>query len=597
LGFSQFTKEQWKLWAKPLIYSCLGGLFLVMYLASWQGAMLFTLIISIYFVVQFILDFFQHQSSAYLGITGFVYFLITAIVFYPTALTYSARLVLVTAAILPLFFIGLSALFTRTKLNRGFYPLLLVIGVSAYLGAIYMTHSSSIQYLADQSALVFFPQGFGASTTSEMQPFLSVLGSFSTQVAWENFTTSFFLVRPWPIPGLGIISFIVLIWLFIKNRGRQKLHLFLIIWTLVMAAATLVQRRFAYYLSINIALLSGYLAWQFIWLGGMRNLVSGINNKVEKLRDKTAREKRKKRRESQSIAVHYLRVAVVSVVVFVLFFLFNILTVKQEASVTPLAPSDAWEEALTWMKENTPEPLGASTEYFKYQSYDYVYPPSIYSVTSWWDYGYWITRIGHRIPIVNPSQNAYLVSKVANAFVSRSELEADTITESLRSRYLICDTAMVTSKFWGIVTWTGREKEEFYEDYYVNQNGKLVAATVFYPEYFESVLVRLYNFDGKAVTTIEPTVITFIEKIGQDGKPFKQITGAQKFNTYKEAMAFIAEAGPANHRLVSMSPFTSPVALSRILNYRLVFSSKETNNTVVPGMAIPQVKIYQYLGN
>jgi hypothetical protein len=111
------------------------------------------------------------------------------------------------------------------------------------------------------------------------------------------------------------------------------------------------------------------------------------------------------------------------------------------------------------------------------------------------------------------------------------------------------------------------------------------------------MLVRLYSFDGKAVAATEPTVITFVEKVGEDGKPFKQINGAQKFSTYEEALAFVSEAGSANHRLVSMNPFASPVPLENIENYRLVFNSKVTNNTIVKGTTIPQVKIYEYTGN
>ena len=107
-----------------------------------------------------------------------------------------------------------------------------------------------------------------------MQPLLFPLGNFTTQLAWGNFTTSFFLAPWWPIPGFAIISFIILIWLFIKRRSDEKNWLLLFVWTLVMLVATLAQRRFAYYLVINIALLSAYLSWQAIWLAGLRKLVT-----------------------------------------------------------------------------------------------------------------------------------------------------------------------------------------------------------------------------------------------------------------------------------------------------------------------------------
>ena len=175
-----------------------------------------------------------------------------------------------------------------------------------------------------------------------MQPFLSPQGSFSTEVAWGNFTTSFFLTPSWPIPGFAFISLFCLIWIFtrqqtaakqqfkfrifnlimlllalilvyfwvnknstvllifsvlaiflffitliylsIKKGGDEELLLFFLIWTLVILVATLVQRRFAYYLVINIALLSAYISWQAIWWAGLRKLAATPPETAEKER-------------------------------------------------------------------------------------------------------------------------------------------------------------------------------------------------------------------------------------------------------------------------------------------------------------------------
>jgi len=69
------------------------------------------------------------------------------------------------------------------------------------------------------------------------------------------------------------------------------------------------------------------------------------------------------------------------------------------------APDD-WYDALTWMRNNTPDP---GVDY--YTTYElnettgrYNYPESAYGVMSWWDYGHIITFIGHRIPNANPFQ-------------------------------------------------------------------------------------------------------------------------------------------------------------------------------------------------
>jgi hypothetical protein len=51
---------------------------------------------------------------------------------------------------------------------------------------------------------------------------------------------------------------------------------------LVILAATLAQRRFAYYLVVNVAVLSGYLSWQAIWYAGLRKVTAKTDEKPEK---------------------------------------------------------------------------------------------------------------------------------------------------------------------------------------------------------------------------------------------------------------------------------------------------------------------------
>jgi len=47
-----------------------------------------------------------------------------------------------------------------------------------------------------------------------------------------------------------------------------------------------------------------------------------------------------------------------------------------------VAVGPEWQEALTWLRENTPED-GEN------------------KVMTWWDYGYWILDVAHRVPVVD----------------------------------------------------------------------------------------------------------------------------------------------------------------------------------------------------
>ena len=522
---------------------------------------------------------------------------------------------------------------------------------------------------------------------------------------------AFSSLQPWPIPGFALISFIILIYLFIKQRSDEKHLLFFFVWTLVILVATLVQRRFAYYLVVNIALLSAYISWQIIWLAGLRKLVTRPEEKPEKephhleaprRRDyyeilgaargashkeiKTAfrklsaeyhadqnptpeaeekfkeinkayevlsnpdrradydrsrheiseRKKTKSHKERQGITIYHINVILAIIVVFFFVFFWNITKSQEVASQAQFAPTDAWEESLSWMRDNTPDPFGDPDAYYRlYQpppaGESFTYPKSAYGVVSWWDYGYWITRTARRLPIANPSQASEPITLVAKIFLSQespaqtipkiAEEEAvlevtqnkveegmvaqeiqrltaekiQRITKELDKSYTIIDYTMTTSKFWAILTWAGQAQDKYIGVYYMPYQGKLIPIQVFYPEYFRSLGVKLYNFDGKAVTEGKPMVFAYDEKVNSSGDHYRQITDFQEFSSYKEALDYVESKGAANHVIVGANPFISPIPLEMVPDYKLVYSSKsgiaQSDNST-----IPEVKIFEYTG-
>ena len=79
LSYSHLKRREWKILAKPAIYSLLAGFFLGLYIFTWSGALLFVFILFIYFVVQFVIDHLRGKSTDYLGIVGTIFFLISLI--------------------------------------------------------------------------------------------------------------------------------------------------------------------------------------------------------------------------------------------------------------------------------------------------------------------------------------------------------------------------------------------------------------------------------------------------------------------------------------------------------------------------------------
>ena len=117
---------------------------------------------------------------------------------------------------------------------------------------------------------------------------------------------------------------------------------------------------------------------------------------------------------------------------------------------------------------------------------------------------------------------------------------------------------------------------------------------VYYPAYYQNLLIRLYNFNGEAVTAPKPAVITYEERTDRKGNTFRMITDAQEFSSYTEAEAYLKQQGLGNSRIVGINPFVSPVPLEAEDDYRVVYSSNGKVNDPNAG-SIPEVKIFEYV--
>jgi asparagine N-glycosylation enzyme membrane subunit Stt3 len=434
-----------------------------------------------------------------------------------------------------------------------------------------------------------------------------------------------------------------------------------------------VQRRFAYYFAVNVALLSAYISWQIIWLAGLRKLVTKpeektgkehyyleapkkrdyyeilgivrgasnkeikvafrklaskyhpdhntapeaekefkeINNAYEVLsnnerrisydrslvgtgeRKIAERKKTKKQPARQESGLYYAYIILVAIVVLSLVCFWNITKSKAVASNAPYAPSNGWEESLHWMKDNTPDPMGDPDAYYKLYELDFKYPASAYGVTAWWDYGYWISRTAHRFPSTNPSQDPKPITQVANLFLSANETAADKLMVDLGSSYIIADYDLVTSKLWAVIDWAGQDQNKYFSVYYVSSQGSLTPVQVFNPDYYRTLVVRLYNFNGKAVTDEKPIVVTYDEKV-QNGVPYKQVTNAEEYSSYKAAQDYIAGQKSGNYDIVGANPFVSPVPLEAVQGYKLVYSSMYSVS-FSDNATMSEIKIFQHL--
>jgi len=584
LVFNHLKQRDWATITRPLVYSLLAGVFLGIFILTWAGAPLFIFIIFIYFVIQFIIDHWRGKSVDYLVIVGTLSFFIASVIslpFLPSFLLTPVHLVSLPVAILtPLILAGISRLLASRRIKPAGYPLTLAgLGLGG-LAIFYIIRPSLFKLLLEQLGSIFIPH-IGRETVLEMQSILFPGGNFSILVAWGNFTTGFFL---------SFISLGILIYLVIK-RGEPDKTL-LVVWSLIILAATLGQRRFAYYLAVNVALLTGYLSWLILEFAGFKKLAARPVGSGQTVKKKDRQSKKTGRETGLTANRVYMGLGLIAV--FFLSFFPNISPAKNIASQVLFAPSDAWYETLSWLKDNTPDPFGNPDFYYEFYEppppgEGYQYPETAYGVMAWWDYGHWITRIARRPPNATPA----VWGSCTIFFGAQDEASASKVMDELGIRYVIVDYDIATGKSHAIPTLAGKDKEDFYEHYYQPQEGKIRPITLFYPEYYRSLAIRLYNFDGNEVAASEPVVISYEEKVSPDGKRYKEVTSAEFFSSYEEAEACLAGKESDNYKIVGTNPFVSPVPLEKLEHYRLIYGS-DTRVTQPGAGEFSVVKIFEY---
>ena len=599
ISFDHILHRDWSTITGPLVYALLAGIFLGMYLLTWIGGLLFIFIIFVYLVIQFIVDHLRHKSTDYLCIVGTPLFLIAFLMLLPVLggssreITY--RVAMLVAITIPIVLSVISRLMAGRAWKPVYYPVVLLGLVGIGLAALHAINPSLLEYMLRQFN-IFVPGG-ARLTIMEVQPLLSPTGEFTLQMAWANFTTSFFI---------SFVSLAMLVYVVVKEKSADK-TLFLV-WSMAMLIAILGQRRFGYYYAVNAALLTGYFSWKMLDIAGLSKLLAKPKQVAEavkkfKKREKKIKEKGKPRTFMQPRGV-WVRVIVVGIAIFFLVFFPNIGGVKTFVSRPSLMGQmleQGWHSSLLWLRDNSPEPFDDPD--FYYEIYppraDFEYPETAYGVMSWWDYGYFIMQISHRIPNSNPMQAG--AARAGQFFTTQDENSANELADKFGSKYVMVDSAMATGKFYAMVEWTG-ENVSMFQQYYgvppqVTGGDPQALYLLYYPTYYRSIAVRLYNFNGQAAAPSEGSTVVIpwsgesVYRTAISEIRYRNIIGEPKyFSSYEDARAYVAAQTSGNYGIVGHNPFATIVPLEELNSYELVHSSGDTTSATT-------VKIFKYLGS
>ena len=436
---------------KDIKYYVLSGIALTLYFAMWKGALLFALIIGVYVTIQILINHMKGEhDKELLKLTSITFAipLITLLII-PIPGIYKQM----SLQFLFIGLIGLSVMYYAAdylkKYPKYYYPACLFVGmVGVTLFAKFFI--PSIYDLILRMSVYLLPNG-GSLTIGEASPFFQQFTLYS-QFAY-----------------IGYFSIVGLLLVFYKSI-KSKEYMFMFAWSLMILWAMAQQNRFTYYYAVNACILASVIAVElFNCIGLNKTNINKISNKD---------------------AIPLITIGIV---------LFSLIVptwgITEQYTKGTGGINGQWLESMEWMRYNTPDPGNdLNSEIASYSN-------DSYGVMSWWDYGHWITVIGHRMPNANPFQQGIGGRKesieeenkigASTFFTAQNEEEANKIMDSLNSKYVVTDIEMATGKFYAMTAWT-LDTDGYYKTMW---NGQTLPSE----RYYNSMEAKLHLFDGSGL--------------------------------------------------------------------------------------------------
>jgi dolichyl-diphosphooligosaccharide--protein glycosyltransferase len=392
---------------KNWLWSIAAGITLGLYYLAWAGAPIFTIILLIMVVIQSIINQYKEVSNKNLTLSVFMTLLIAWGMFsLVRSLEVKYMLVYGLSVSVPLILQVLSKYIKKSIL---FVSSIVASAVLGFTG-LYLYNADLVKLtlveLQGLTGTIGAKSGDLGSTISEVQPLLSPYGDFTFDLALGCF---------------GLIFFIGLIGLVFAFRTKGKPEwLIVLIWTLIILLITIFQRRYGYYLAVNLCLMSGFIWWLILSKLGWKEY------------------SKKKRKEGFKGKYFSEGIAILgAILISISMIIPNAVITSKVVHQHPYAMTMAWREGLNFLRDSTIKPVN-------------------YGVISWWDYGYWIMREGQRpVPCHPGGGNTDKVSKFFTAYTSG---EANDIAVSMKCKYVVIDYQMALQKFYAIPILAGKGK-------------------------------------------------------------------------------------------------------------------------------------------
>jgi dolichyl-diphosphooligosaccharide--protein glycosyltransferase len=591
ITFDDLLNKDWAVLKIPVAYSILSGVSFGALLLTWTYGVYFAAVFGIFILVQYIIDHFRKKSTEYLAIIGIISYTIAMIMVLPYVdinngfgpSRYSLLHLTVTGGA-ALILLLLS--FVSREMNKREYPeiyyLLFIFG-SMVIGLIGLKIfvPSLFNATIGQTDYLFSKHSGGSITIAEGSPPCgdSIFEKINCDTMLSSFGLNYYL------------SFIALLvfgfYIFKKSRAEYTL---IAVWSIFVLGIFFSQNRFGDFHAINIAILSAVIGSKILDYSGWNKFNS--NNLIECIKN---------------IRIQHM-ISLIIVIAVTGFLPINASPYKTTMEYAPYGAVSPgfyeWHDALTWMKDNTPQPdLPYFSIYEKpLPGQKYNYSQNDYGVMSWWDYGHIITYWGHRIPNANPFQagiggGTNHAPGASTFLVAQTEDEANKVLDDLSingnpgARYVVSNAYMAYSIQPTIAEWDNTN-QGYYEAVQTSRGTQPWPSM----KYYNTMESKLHIFDTNGLRNYrlvhESTPNPYTQG-GNEEKGYKSV-----YNTLNRASVIpVEESGYAKifehvkgAKITGNAPPNSIVTLTntiktnigRTVQYKQAASSNGTYELIVP---------------
>jgi oligosaccharyl transferase (archaeosortase A-associated) len=574
--YEQFVERDLANLRRPLGWGVLAGIAMMLYVWTWPPGLLLVGVFGLFLLVVLPIEYLRGESPEHVAIVSAVALTVAGVGFLISFDTFDVSVtnfsvlhpaMAFAGAIGCVFMSWLARKLEARDLPRLYYPGT-IFGLFV-LGALVMAIAlpDLFSFFVGQLERVV---GFGSSATS-----LTVAEAIPPRKPWQFLFRSYRLAL---VTGIAGAALMILRLALGRSRERAGI-LFVLIWTVLMAAATLTQQRFNYYLVVPIAVLNAYFVGQLLRYIGSTDARSSLRN-LE--------------------AYQVLSVLAVVLLITAPFAIGGSAGATAAGSYADQRSGVGstligWDGSLHWMANNTPAEGtygGGNESMARYGTYnrteDFDYPDGAYGVLSWWDYGHWITTLGERIPTANPfQQNA---GQAANFLLAPNASRANEIARTKDGegvRYVMIDWRLADPASGALFsvpfTWYNDGPLSIWDAVtpIATQSGGQQPTTAFLAyeqRHYETMRTRLYTYHGSAVEP-KPVVLDYESpqrlsngSLRSAFTPSGNESAIKRFDNMSAARQFVEEDGTAQIGGVGSYPQERVPALE---HYRLVHASQE----------------------